>query len=68
MINKIKTTLSDVSLSKNVGKYLSDKAYGFDTIYFIAKFILHNSENRRFNRGELRNKAIKYIENLPNFY
>lgn len=64
MINKIKTTLSDVSLSKNVGKYLSDKAYGFDTIYFIAKFILHNSENRRFNRGELRNKAIKYIEDL----
>ena len=48
MINEIRTTLSNVSLSKNSGKYLSDKSYGFDTTYFIAKFILHNAINRRF--------------------
>ena len=59
MINNIKTILSDVSLSKKRGKYLADKSYGFDTIYFMSKFILHNSQNRRFNKGELRNKAIK---------
>ena len=64
MINNIKTILSDVSLSKKRGKYLADKSYGFDTIYFMSKFILHNSQNRRFNKGELRNKAIKYIEDI----
>lgn len=64
MINNIKTILSDVSLSKNVGKYLADKSYGFDTIHFMSKFLLHNAKNRSFNRGELRNKAIKYVEDI----
>ena len=64
MINNIKTILSDVSLGKKRGKYLADKSYGFDTIYFMSKFILHNSKNRKFNRGELRNKAIQYIEDI----
>lgn len=64
MINKIRTTLSNASLSRNNGKYLSDKSYGFDTTYFIAKFIIHNSQNRRFNKNELRDKAINYIEDL----
>ena len=64
MINEIRTTLSDVSLSKVSGKYLSDKSYGFDTTYFIAKFILHNAINRRFNKNALREKAINYIEDL----
>ena len=64
MINAIRTTLSNVSLSRNNGKYLSDKSYGFDTTYFIAKFILHNSINRRFNKFALQKKAIEYIEDL----
>lgn len=64
MINDIKTVLSDVSLSKKTGRYLADKSYGFDTIYFIAKFIIHNAENRRFNKKQLKEKAIKYTEDL----
>lgn len=64
MITRIKTVLSNVSLTNSKGKYLADKSYGFDTIYFIAKFISYNSQNRRFNRGDLRNKAVKYIEDL----
>ena len=60
----IRTTLSNVSLSRDNGKYLSDKSYGFDTTYFIAKFIIHNSQNRRFNKNALREKAINYIEDL----
>lgn len=64
MINEIRTTLSNVSLSRENGKYLSDKSYGFDTTFFIAKFIIHNAENRRFNKNALRTKAIKYIEDL----
>lgn len=64
MINKMVTVLSDVSLSKRKGKFLSDKSYGFDTVYFIAKFILYYSENNQFNKLELRKKAIQYIEDL----
>lgn len=64
MINRISTVLSDVSLTKENGKYLADKSYGFDTIYFISKFIIHNAQNRKFNKGELRTKAIKYIEDI----
>ncbi len=64
MINNIKTVLSDVSLSKDKGKYLADKSYGFDTIYFMSKFLLHNAQNRSFNKGELRSKAIKYTEDI----
>lgn len=64
MINEIRTTLSNVSLSRENGKYLSDKSYGFDTTFFIAKFIIHNAQNRRFNKNALRTKAIKYIEDL----
>lgn len=64
MINRISTVLSDVSLTKENGKYLADKSYGFDTVYFISKFILHNAQNRRFHKGDLRAKAIKYIEDI----
>ena len=64
MINNIKTVLSDVSLSKNRGKYLADKSYGFDTVYFISKFLLHNAQNRNFNKSELKSKAIQYIEDI----
>ncbi len=63
-INEIVSSLSNVSLSKKRGRFLSDKSYGFDTVYFIAKFILHNSENLRFNKLEIRVKAIKYIQDL----
>ena len=64
MINRILNTLSDVSLTKKSGKFLSDKSYGFDTIFFISKFIKHNSLNRMFNKAKLRTRAIKYIEDI----
>lgn len=64
MIHKILNTAANVSLSKQNGKFLADKSYAFDTIFFIAKFILHNSTNNQFNKQFLRTKAIKYIEDI----
>ena len=64
MINRILNIASDVSLSKTAGKFMSDKAYGFDTVFFISKFILHNSINNSFDKSNLRQKAIDYIEDI----
>ena len=47
MINKIIESLGKVSLTQKNGKFLADKSYGFDTVYFISKFILHNAQNKR---------------------
>lgn len=64
MLNKILQVIYDASLSKNKGRYLSDKSYGFDVVYFISKFILYNRKNNIFDRRELRQKAISYIEDI----
>ncbi len=64
MIDKIISTISDVSLSKTNGRFLSDKSYGFDTVFFMSKFIKHNAINLQFNSRNLREKAIKYIEDI----
>ncbi|OQB14698.1 MAG: hypothetical protein BWY15_00848 [Firmicutes bacterium ADurb.Bin193] len=66
MINTIIKNLRDVSLSQKKGRFLSDKSYGFDTVFFIAKFIIHNSKRDLFNRRELRESATEYTEDLFN--
>lgn len=64
MINTILKTISDVSLTKTIGRFLADKSYAFDTVFFLSKFILHNSQNNRFNKQALKEKAIKYTEDI----
>lgn len=64
MINKILNNAINVSLGKQDGKFLADKSYAFDTIFFIAKFILHNSVNNQINKQALRKKSIEYIEDI----
>lgn len=64
MIEKIIEALNDVSLSKEKGRFLADKSYGFDTIFFLSKFILHNCENGQFNKKLLRKKAISFTEDI----
>ena len=64
MINHILHVLRDVSLSKNNGKFLADKSYAFDTVFFMAKFIIHNQQNLRFNKKQLRKDAIAYVEDI----
>ena len=64
MINKIVESLGKVSLTQKNGKFLADKSYGFDTVYFISKFILHNAQNNYFFKSQLRENSIKYIEDI----
>ncbi len=64
MINKILNNAINVSLGKQNGKFLADKSYAFDTVFFIAKFILHNSVNNQINKLALKEKSIEYIEDI----
>lgn len=64
MINHILRALHNVSLSQKSGRFLADKSYAFDTIFFLTKFILHNQQNLRFNKKATRNNAISFIEDI----
>ncbi len=64
MLRRILNCAYDVSLSKESGRFLSDKSYGFDTVFFISKFIKHNAVNNRFNKTSLRQLAIAYTEDI----
>ncbi len=66
MIKTIINNLIDASLSKTKGRFLSDKSYGYDTVFFIAKFILRNCTDNKFNKKEQRQKVIDYIEDIFN--
>ncbi|MCK5510274.1 hypothetical protein KAI65_01865 [Candidatus Parcubacteria bacterium] len=66
MIKSIINNLSNVSLSKKRGRFLSDKSYGYDTVFFIAKLILRNCDGNKFNKQKLRPKAISFIEDIFN--
>lgn len=64
MLRRILNCIHDVSLSKETGRFLADKSYGFDTIFFVSKFIKHNAVNNRFNKTNLRQLAIAYTEDI----
>ena len=66
IINKMIEYFKVLTLSKEEGRYLSDKAYGYDTIFFIAKFIERNKTGNNFNKREQRQRAIEYIEDIFN--
>lgn len=66
IVKKMIKSFEKLSLSKENGRYLSDKAYGYDTIFFIAKFIQRNKIGNKFNKREQRQRAIEYIEDIFN--
>lgn len=66
IINKMMQYFDVLTLEKEEGRYLSDKAYGYDTIFFIAKFIERNKIGNNFNKREHRQRAIEYIEDIFN--
>ena len=51
--------LSSVSYSN--GKFLSDKSYAYDTVYFISKFIKDYSSNNVFDFAKWKLTLIDYI-------
>ena len=81
MINKKVTDylvnkFSSLSYSKQEGKMFADKSYGFDTMFFLCRFITRFSENGIFDKAKnidygkvdhkleiLRSESISYLKN-----
>lgn len=66
ILESIVKNMKDVSLAKENGKFLADKSYAYDTLFFIAKFIVRNAIGKRFNKEEQKQRAIDYIEEIFN--
>lgn len=65
MINSILEILENSSLSNQNGRFLSDKSYAYDTVYFMAKFILEVSDDENvFNRASERSRYIEYTKDI----
>ncbi|MDD2227579.1 MAG: HNH endonuclease signature motif containing protein [Clostridia bacterium] len=65
MINKILNLLSDVSLAKKTGRFLSDKSYAYDDIFFISKYILETADAENiFNKSTEIKRVDEYIKDI----
>lgn len=65
MINRILNMISDCSLAKTTGRFVSDKSYAYDTIYFMAKFILETADDENiFNKRNQKERYIKYTKDI----
>ncbi|MFQ6727430.1 MAG: HNH endonuclease [Alphaproteobacteria bacterium] len=65
MIDQIINMISDCSLAKTTGRFVSDKSYAYDTIYFMAKFILETSDDENiFNKRIQKERCIKYTKDI----
>lgn len=60
LVNK----LSLLSLSTNNGKFLADKSYGFDTMFFACRFIQRFRFGNIYKKLELQEKSNAYIKDL----
>lgn len=56
--------LSNLTLSTNKGKFLADKSYGFDTMFFASRFIQRFRFGNIYKKLELRDKSNAYIADL----
>ena len=66
IVKEMVAYFDSLSLSKEKGRYLSDKSYGYDTIFFMAKFIQKNKIGNKFNKKEQKQRAIEYTEDIFN--
>lgn len=65
MIDRILNMIADCSLSKTTGRFVSDKSYAYDTVFFMAKFILEtaNAENI-FDKQLQKERYIEYTKDI----
>lgn len=71
MINKqltdyLNLKFSNLSYSRQVGRCFADKSYGFDTMFFCARFITRFKENEIFDRTKNLERAKDYIIDIFN--
>lgn len=64
MINKILQMIKGISLGQDTGRFLSDKSYGYDVIFFMSKYIINNlsSDNNRFDKSIEKEFYIEYTK------
>lgn len=65
MIKKLISLFSFLSLSQTKGRFLSDKSYAYDTVFFISRYIYETSDNALiFNTKEEEERVVKYTKDI----
>lgn len=54
----------DISIENTIGRFLADKSYAFDTIFFAARFIARFRFGKKFRKLDLQEKSNKYFQDL----
>ena len=65
MISEILNITKNCSLSQTTGRFVSDKSYAYDAIYFMSKFILEtaNAENIYDKTLQLQ-RSLEYTKDI----
>lgn len=65
MISEILKITKNCSLSQTTGRFVSDKSYAYDAIYFMSKFILEtaNAENIYDKTSQLQ-RSLEYTKDI----
>lgn len=57
--------ISDVKFSKEKGRFISDKSYAYDCIFFMAKFISRNiNSSLVFDKNETKDAVLEYTKDI----
>ena len=65
MIYKIIKLLDKVSLTQTNGRFLSDKSYAYDDVYFMSKYIIETVDDANvFNKSKEEKRVNEYIKDI----
>ena len=64
LANYLHNTFKHLSFSQQDGRMFADKSYGFDTMFFCARFIIRFSKGTLFEKSNLSKKSNNYIEDI----
>ncbi|WP_418991105.1 HNH endonuclease [Alistipes sp.] len=60
----LESRLGGLTLSTDHGKFLADKSYGFDTMFFVCRFIQRFRNGDIYRKHDLNAKSNAYIRDL----
>lgn len=65
MIEKILNLLNKVSLTQTRGRFIGDKSYSYDDVYFMAKYIIETADDANiFNKTKEESRVNEYIKDI----
>lgn len=62
--NWLNAKFQNLTFDNNEGRYMADKSYGFDTMFFMSRFIDHFRFGDEFNKSKYATYANKYTRFL----